>query len=94
MHALVAVDQPNITTWNSRRDVTDGMPANLEVVGASLSTRWYSWSINSGGWMTTRGSIGCCQRFNAYRYVRLMWDAAEQSNISHGNAAMHIDTSN
>jgi hypothetical protein len=34
MHALVAVDQPNITTWNGRRDVTDGMPADLEVVGA------------------------------------------------------------
>ena len=33
MHALVAVDQPNITTWNGRRDVTDGMLANLEVVG-------------------------------------------------------------
>ena len=34
MHALVAVDQPNITAWNGR-DVTDGMPANLEVVGAA-----------------------------------------------------------
>ena len=35
MHALVAVDQPNITAWNGRRDVTDGMPANLEVAGAA-----------------------------------------------------------
>ena len=35
MHALVAVDQPDITAWNGRRDVTDGTPANLGVVGAA-----------------------------------------------------------